>query len=353
MFLAPSLVVLSILSPLVYPHYVEPTRTAQLDTRSGMARDHRNCFPALGFTMPATVPTTLDDWWCAYDTEYAFMGFSYEVTECQSLSKLRSEFLDIRQHFNGRYIRLYGACDRKGFYDNVIDAAWHAGVGVHALVWFGFNGDDKWKGRRDTLLATLHLNPKAKFVTRVLQFGSEPLFDGVLEPSALKAQVLAAKANLSSLQIPVTVSDMAYSYQKYANDGGPSVLDAIDLIDAHMLPFFSTRASTAKKAWPIVLTDLDWFIDNGDGKKIYFSENGWPSVTSPGVQPNSPSAVADVQNERDYYDLLDEHCKDLKIFRGGGVGWFAHIYSDVQEPGYGIYDKEGSLKFHFAPRTTC
>lgn len=33
----------------------------------------------------------------------------------QSLSKLRSEFLDIRQKFNGRYVRLYGSCDRKGF----------------------------------------------------------------------------------------------------------------------------------------------------------------------------------------------------------------------------------------------
>jgi hypothetical protein len=33
----------------------------------------------------------------------------------QSLSKLRSEFLDIRQRFNGRYVRLYGSCDRTGF----------------------------------------------------------------------------------------------------------------------------------------------------------------------------------------------------------------------------------------------
>lgn len=51
---------------------------------------------------------------------------------------------------------------------------------------------------------------------------------------------------------------------------------------------------TANKSWPIVLTDLDWFIDNGEGKKIYltevsvvlnfsrqltnFTQNGWPSV---------------------------------------------------------------------------
>jgi hypothetical protein len=79
---------------------------------------------------------------------------------------------------------------------------------------FGFDGDDLWKGRRDNLLGTLHSNPKAKFVTRVVQFGSEPLFDWVLDPPVLAAQVVAAKANLSSLQIPVTVSDMAYSYQE-------------------------------------------------------------------------------------------------------------------------------------------
>lgn len=51
-------------------------------------------------------------------------------------------------------------------------------------------------------------------MTRVLQFGSEPLFDGVLDPPVLKDQVLAAKDNLSYLGIPVTVSDMAYSYQE-------------------------------------------------------------------------------------------------------------------------------------------
>ncbi|KAG6864868.1 hypothetical protein C0991_006722 [Blastosporella zonata] len=202
----------------------------------------------------------------------------------------------------------------------------------------------------------LHANPKAKFVTRVLQFGSEPLFDWVLDPPVLIEQVKAAQKNLSSLQIPVTVSDLAYSFRDlHADDGGPDVLQAIDMFDAHMLPFFSTEASTAKKSWPIVLSDLNYFISQGNGtKKIWFSENGWPSVTSPGVQPNSPSAVANVQNEKDYYTLLDNHCPDLKAVAGGGVGWFAHIYSDNQEPGYGIYDaSETTLKFPFAPRTSC
>lgn len=40
------------------------------------------CFPALGFKMPATVPSSLDGWWCDSSTEYAFVGFSYEITQC-------------------------------------------------------------------------------------------------------------------------------------------------------------------------------------------------------------------------------------------------------------------------------
>ncbi|KAF7312016.1 B-(1-6) glucan synthase [Mycena indigotica] len=269
-----------------------PTRTTEAVARAAPP----NCFPALGFTMPSSVPSSLTNWWCDRATEYAFVGFSYEVTDCQSLSQLRTDFKNIRNTFKGRYIRMYGFCDNDGFYNNVVQAAWEAGIGVHALIWFGFDGTDEWIGRRDALFGILHSNPKAKFVTRVLQFGSEPLYDNVLSASSLAAQVTAAKANLSSLQIPVTISEMAYGYQERSSS--QKVMDAIDLIDAHMLPFFSTEASTvANNSWPIVLTDLDWFVDNGEGKKIYLSENGWPSVTSSGVQPNSPSAVANVQNE--------------------------------------------------------
>jgi len=315
--------------------------------------DRRDCFPALNFRVPDKLPhdSELEHWWCDPGTEYAFLGFSYEVTACQSPEQLMQEFRDIRQHFNSRYVRLYGYCDEPGFFDTVVDAAWENGLGVHALIWFGFNGDDVWIGRRDALLANLHSNPKAKWVTRVLQFGSEPLFDFAISHEDLAEQVVLAKANLSSLHIPVTVSELAYGYQE--RGGAQDVLDAIDSINIHMLPFFSQNASTANQSWPLVLTDLDWFIEHGDGKKMYFDENGWPSVTSPSVQPNSPLAVADIPNEEAYYILLDQHCDDLKQVVGGGVGWFAHIYSDNQEPGYGIYDGAGNLKFPFHPRTHC
>jgi hypothetical protein len=116
--------------------------------------------------------------------------------------------------------------------DDVIHAAWQSGIGVHALIWvtflqllfqaisslcyknqFGWDDPNIWKTRRDSLLGTLHSNPKAKYVTRVVQFGSEPLFDYVLDPKELASQIRQAKTNLSSLEIPVTISEMAYGYQ--------------------------------------------------------------------------------------------------------------------------------------------
>ncbi len=56
---------------------------------------------------------------------------------------------------------------------------------------------------------------------------------------------------------------------------------------------------------------------------------------------------------KDYYVLLDKHCEDFKTAPNGGIGWFAHIYSDDQEPGYGIYNSKGKMKFTFKPRTYC
>jgi len=264
---------------------------------------------------------------------------------------LKTDFKNIRTKFKGRYVRLYGACDNAGFYDDIVEAAWTAGLGVHALIWFGFDGGDEWITRRDSLFKTLHSNPKAKFVTRVVQFGSEPLFDGVLSPDALAGQVWYARDQLKGLGIQVTVSDLAWSYQE--NGGAPQVIDAVNFVDVHMLPFFSQEASTASKAWPLVLDDLDWFVNNVHGKKIYLTENGWPSKTYQGVEPNSPKAVANVQNEAAYFKLLDSKCSYFKTVPGGGVGWFAHIYSDDMEPGYGIYGTNGKLKFAFAPKTSC
>lgn len=39
-----------------------------------------------------------------------------------------------------RYVRLYAGCDKPGFNNDVIEAAAQTGVGIYALIWFGFDG---------------------------------------------------------------------------------------------------------------------------------------------------------------------------------------------------------------------
>ncbi|PFH45760.1 glycoside hydrolase family 17 protein [Amanita thiersii Skay4041] len=330
---------------LLLPIILGSVKTVALPAKghSDDAAAAQQCFPALNFRMPANIPpdSALTHWWCDPATEHAFLGFSYEVTACHSLDQLRAAFHDIRNHFRSRYVRLRGACDRDGFYDDIVEAAWENSLVGFFLLICASSLDLMVTtcGLADATdyFASLNSNRKAKFVTRVLQFGSEPLFDNVLPHKELAKQVAQAKTNLSSVGIPVTVSELAFGYQE--RDGAQDVLDAVDSINIHMLPYLSQQASTARNAWPLE-------------KKMYFDENGWPSVTSEGVQPHSPDAVADVPNEHDYYVLLDQHCEDLKAVVGGGVGWFAHIYNDNQELGYGIYDQSGNSKFPFNPRTS-
>lgn len=50
---------------------------------SGSPEDALSCFPAVGFQMPSSVPSSTDGWWCEPSTEYAFLGFSYEITACE------------------------------------------------------------------------------------------------------------------------------------------------------------------------------------------------------------------------------------------------------------------------------
>ena len=84
---------------------------------------------------------------------------------------------------------------------------------IDPIVQFGYDGDDIWKTRRDALFSILISNPKAKFVTRVVQFGSEPLYDYAIAAAELTKQINDAKTKLKSLRIAVTISEMAYGYQ--------------------------------------------------------------------------------------------------------------------------------------------
>ncbi|KAN0060113.1 hypothetical protein ACQY0O_008087 [Thecaphora frezii] len=308
---------------------------------SGWIDDAANasCFPALDFRMPSDVPGSLDGWWCSQLDEYAFLGFSYDTSSCPSSDEIRSDFARMRNDFHSRYVRIYQVCDRAGFQDDLIDAAWANGLGLHMLLWFGFDGTDEWKGRKQTLLQALKSNLRAPYVVRAVAIGSEPLYDYALEPDKLAKQIESFRSELApwtergDTGMLVTLSEMAYGF-KLQKDA-PQVFAAVDVSEANVLPFLDPKGTTGDKAFPLVERDYQYFSERNGGKKVYMTQTGWPSNDSV-WKANSKDAVASVKQEKAYFDMLDEKCEWMKSLNYGGVGWFAHIWRDYTLPGWGI-----------------
>jgi exo-beta-1,3-glucanase (GH17 family) len=202
------------------------------------------------------------------------------------------------------------------------------------------------------LITSIQQNPKAKFVTRAVQFFAQPLTYRMLSAKDLAGQVKLAQKFLAPLGIPVTVSELAYGYQ--TNDDAQLVLDTIDFVDLAMLPYFNASATTAYKSWVFIQNDLTWITDRVKGKKIILSENSWPheEPIAPPIPPATTNAVASWEQMEDYFSLLDFFCTVLKQNAGGGVGWFAHVYSTDQDASYGILVDEVP-QFSFNPLTSC
>jgi len=304
------------------------------------------CFPSANFDVPDSPNgISTDDWWCDSDSEYAFMGFSWAINGCPSKSDIASNFKQMKQ-FGARYVRLYGACDRGSFNDDLVDAAYSSGMGVYYLVWFGFDGSSKWKDRLNGVLDTVDSNPRAKYVIRTITLGSEALFDHAISAGELVNQLGNIRDRVKSKGIKVSTSEMAYLLKDNTN-----VLDAVDNAQLNVLPFFAGDATHGSNARNRVLSDVNGISKANGSKKILLTQTGWPS-TDEIWKANSRSAVASVSSEAGYYDVLDGLCDEFKGFPKGGVGWFAHVWDDAGLGGWGIM-KNGKPKFDFNPRTKC
>lgn len=327
----------------------DPTSTDDKPTQTGSSSGKPSgCFPSANFTTPDSPKgISVDDWWCSRSSEYAFMGFSFAVDACPSKSSMTSSFQQMKSDYNARYVRLYGACDRNGFTSDVVDAAYDAGVGVYALVWFGFTGGDKWKDRLEDIVSAVDSNPKAKYVIRNIAIGSEALFDNAISASNLVSQINKLKDRVSNTGIEVSTSEMAYKLGDAQN-----VLDAVDNVQLNILPFFSGQATTGGNARGNVMGDLQRMAQaTGNKKKVVTTQCGWPSNDKV-WKANSRSAIASVSSEKAFYDLLYDMCPDMKDGPGGGFGYFAHIWDDNGLPGWGI-TSGGNPKFEFKGRTKC
>ncbi|CAG7852217.1 SubName: Full=Uncharacterized protein {ECO:0000313/EMBL:CCA67642.1} [Serendipita indica DSM 11827] len=315
------------------------------------------CFPSQGFQpldpSKGAPSTPLSNWWCPAETENGFFGFTYAAWDCQDLNTMKADFGRMRNQYKARYVRMYAWCDDDGTYlKNMISAAYSQGLGIYATIWFGFDGGNAWKKRRDQLVNAIKTNPLAPFVIRSVDVGSEPLYDWVLTPKDLTAEINNVKGLISSYGIKVSISEMKYGYSVQGDS--QMVLDAEDVVHTHQLPFFDPNATTGDKALGSIIDSTKWFVSKtNNNRKIVYTQTGWP--TNDKVwKANSPSAKASVGDAQAYYQLLDRSCEQLKsITPQGGVGWFWHIWKDSMLDGWGLLDWNGNPKWNFAPRTSC
>ncbi|PVF92845.1 hypothetical protein CPB86DRAFT_790743 [Serendipita vermifera] len=316
-----------------------------------------SCFP--NPTGPLPVPKKKPDgktpaqWWCSPTTENGFLGFTYETEGCQDAATLTKDFTRMRTEFKARYVRMYGWCDQWDYFDRFVAAAYAAGLGVHATIWFGFDGGNQWQGRRDKILNFVRNTDWASYAIRTVDVGSEPLFDWVLTPpQKLADEIKSVKKVLNPYGINVSISEMQYGYTVQGDS--QMVLDVEDVVHAHQLPFFDKDAKDGSKAQPSVVSSTNWFVQHTKGtRKIIYSQTGWPTNAKV-WKPNSPKANASVESAQAYAQILDQSCESLKkITPQGGVGWFWHIYKDSMLDGWGVLDWNEKPKWNFRPRIAC
>ncbi|KAM0791846.1 hypothetical protein ACM66B_004103 [Microbotryomycetes sp. NB124-2] len=260
---------------------------------------------------------------------------------------MAKEFKRMKTEFGARYVRLYGNCDADGHHDSVIEAAAEAGIGIYALIWFGWDDPNAWKPRREALIKAITTNVKAPYVVKSVACGSEPLFDSIIDAKSLAKVVVEVKKQLSNFGMSVTVSEMPSGYQK-SNDA-PEVFEEIDFVSGNVLPFFDEAAKTGAEASDTIKWQLDYFKQHAPDKRIVMTQTGWPSDDSI-WKANGPNAVASVESEQGYFNLLDQKCSE---FKKENTAWFAQIWSDEQLGGWGVIGKDGKPKFKFKPKTLC
>lgn len=79
-------------------HPLDSDRLARKDVGAPDENRGYSCFPALNFNMPPVdeLPEDPAWWWCNPSTEYAFLGFSYEVTPCMQFTYKQPTSSDIQ-----------------------------------------------------------------------------------------------------------------------------------------------------------------------------------------------------------------------------------------------------------------
>jgi len=289
---------------------------------------------------------------------YAFEGFVYSLESCKGKGGVASDFKSMAAH-NARTVITFGSCpsqDKTSDYENVIAAAEGANLQLILLV-NTLVTDSNSKGdvyNRANNIAQAIINKPDNVLA--LALGDEPLFDGDFgSPGTLAAEINSLKGKFSKagLDIPISISDMAFGWQSAGQtSSSSSVAKAVDFFMINTFPYFGSSASWGgnSDAWSSLTKDIQFFEGIAGGRPLLITQTGWPSNKEQ-FAPNSNSIVASVGSSQAFFNLLDEHCDDF--FKPKNIGWLWRSWDDTIQ-GWGVKDDSGNFKFNInGVKKTC
>lgn len=289
---------------------------------------------------------------------YAFGGFVYSLESCKGKSGIASDFKSMAAH-NARTVMTFGSCpsqDKTSDYENVIAAAEEANLHIILLV-NTLVTDSNTKGdvnNRANNIAKAIINKPDNVLA--LALGDEPLYDNDFgSPSALAGKINDLKGQFKNagLEIPISISDMAFGWQSAGQtSSSSSVAKAVDFFMVNTFAYFSQSASWGgnDNAWDSLTKDIQFFQGIANGRPLMITQTGWPSNQEE-FAPNSNSIVASVGSSQAYWNLLDDHCSDF--FKSKNIAWLWRSWDDTIQ-GWGVTTSGGNFKFNIdGAKRTC
>jgi len=287
---------------------------------------------------------------------YAFAGFVYAIDACQSSGTMNKDFSNMVNKYKARNVITFGHCQSKGFYGQIISAAKSSNINLILLADTLPNGgydDGAVSSTISTIVKAIIANPDPVLA---LAIGDEPFFDSDLGGvGGIVGKINYAKSQFKAagLDVPVSVSDMAYGWQSAGQTSASSQgAKAVDFFMANVFPYFSSSATTggSQGAWNSFKKDIEFFESIAGGKPIMVTQTGWPS-TREEFAPNSNSITVSKSSAGQYWHLLDNHCSDF--FKAKNIPWMYRSFND-QIAGWGLLDGSGTPKFDVShTKTTC
>ncbi|KZP00818.1 glycoside hydrolase family 17 protein [Calocera viscosa TUFC12733] len=304
-------------------------------------------------------PTRLDK----IKSMYAWEGFVYDIEACQDFLKLVEDFARMRL-MGARNVITFDYCGTGAdatYYDTIITAAGWTGINIIPLVWtLPIHPIGQNYTTNDTF--AIKSVPRIYAVTQAVirnpgpvlavALGDEPLYDNDAgSADALAAYILQMKASFqeAGLDIPVSISDMAYGWQISGNI--TSVQDAVDFFMINNFPYFDGNAVWGgdNNSWASFLSSIDYFQSLANGRPLLVTQTGWPSNTNT-FAPNSADVIATVPSEEAFFKLLDSHCEDY--FKQANIGWMWRNWDDAIDGWGALYDN-GTEKWPIQARLDC